>query len=214
MRPTRPPARRPPLRTRRHLAPRESLRANELTSLATPPQASEYRCVEGRVTMGMTKIGASLKRIAYGLLIAVAPTAPALAQMQLECRPFPPPTLPDRATFDPATLPAAGDVVAFLNGKTNDCVRCDLKGAQLQRRALAGADLRGADLSGASLHAAVLSKARLDGARLTGANLDLANLSAASLVTADLQDALLYRANLSGALLNDANLTNARLSEA
>jgi hypothetical protein len=127
------------------------------------------------------------------------------------CRPFVPPPAPAViATDDVTATLTPGDPAAFLAGATGDCPRCDLRGAQLQRRDLAGADLRGADLSGASLHRAKLAGAQLDRARLTGANLNLADLKRASLVGASLEKALLYGADMAASVLIGADLTDAR----
>ena len=136
---------------------------------------------------------------AAALLLA----APAHAQSWLHsCRPFVPPPSPEALPTDATTASLVpGDAAAFLAATTNDCPRCDLRGAKLQRRDLTRADLRGADLSGASLHRARLAGARLDQADLRNANLNLADLKRASLVGARLGSAMLYGADLAASVL-------------
>jgi uncharacterized protein YjbI with pentapeptide repeats len=88
--------------------------------------------------------------------------------------------------------PAAADQRAdFLGGRTRDCQRCDLSGANFKRHDLSGADLTGANLQQANFHDANLSGARLSGADLTGANLNKADLRRADLTDANFHDALL-----------------------
>ena len=75
--------------------------------------------------------------------------------------------------FDPADLQKLMD--------TNECVKCDLSGANLE----------GANLSGANLVSAYLA----------GANLAYADLNGANLAGADLESARLGRFDLRGATL-------------
>ena len=70
--------------------------------------------------------------------------------------------------------------------KTNECEKCDLRGANLE-----GADLRKANLEGANLEGANLKDANLENADLRDANLDGANL----------KEALMGYALMSGAKL-------------
>jgi uncharacterized protein YjbI with pentapeptide repeats len=77
---------------------------------------------------------------------------------------------------------------------TNECRRCDLRGADLQ-----GADLQGADLTGANLFQA---------------NSRSADLRNANLLMITLRQANLQSANLSQAVLRDATLQNATLTDA
>ena len=53
--------------------------------------------------------------------------------------------------------------------RTNACVGCNLKGADLNRMILIGADLSDANLSGATFFLADLSEANLSGANLRDA---------------------------------------------
>lgn len=108
--------------------------------------------------------------------------------------------------------------------RTKQCVRCDLRNADLRgkslnRAKLTGAYLVGARLGGASLVRANLNGVHMAGADLAGANLERVNfagadLSRVNLTRARLQGARLSRARLSGASLADANLRQARLEGA
>ena len=75
------------------------------------------------------------------------------------------------AIADPYGHRAPISVTSFLAGRTRECPRCDLAGADFKRRELSGADLSGANLKDANLHDARLAGARLAGADLSGANL-------------------------------------------
>ncbi|MBD3881531.1 pentapeptide repeat-containing protein [Phormidium tenue FACHB-886] len=97
---------------------------------------------------------------------------------------------------------------------TNACVRCDLRGANLENTDLDGANLEGANLEGANLREAELDKAYLVGASLNGADLTDADLENAKLLYATLIDANLTSASLAGANLQFADLQNANLTEA
>ena len=108
--------------------------------------------------------------------------------------------------------------------KTNACVGCDLRGANLSYADLTKANLHSANLSYADLSYADLSHADLKYANLSYANLSYADLpdaylsyadfSHADLKYADLKYADLKYADLTDANLTDANLTNADLSYA
>jgi uncharacterized protein YjbI with pentapeptide repeats len=65
-----------------------------------------------------------------------------------------------------------------------DCIDCDLSGADLTLVDLSGADLSGADLSNSSLPSADLSGANLSGANLHNANLTSVDLSGARMLGA------------------------------
>src|SRR6266568_2023029 len=72
-----------------------------------------------------------------------------------------------------ATAGRAADPAAdLLAGRSKDCPKCDLAGANLKRLDLKEADLAGANLARANLHRANLAGANLAGANLTGANLN------------------------------------------
>ena len=73
------------------------------------------------------------------------------------------------SVFDPADLQQLKD--------TNECVDCNLKGADLGYADLGEADLRGAYLEQADFKGADLKDADLRGAYLNGANLNGANLN-------------------------------------
>ena len=85
-----------------------------------------------------------------------------------------------------------------------ECMRADLRGANLYE-----ADLYKADLRGANLYEANLRDANLCGANLRDANLRGADLCGANLYEADLREANLRGADLCGANLRDANLCGA-----
>ncbi len=101
--------------------------------------------------------------------------------------------------------------------QTKVCIRCDLRGANLQSADLEDANLEGANLEGANLAGARLKKAYLVGANLNGVNLARANLersilTLASLVKANLESAKLRGANLQSTNLEGAILRNANLN--
>lgn len=95
--------------------------------------------------------------------------------------------------------------------KTRKCIRCDLRGANLEDADLEQVNLEGANLQGAKLAKADLRRAYLVGANLSGASLNQANLAAAKLILTDLSEADLQDASLQGASLQRANLQGASL---
>jgi len=100
-----------------------------------------------------------------------------------------------------------------------NCIRCDLRGANLSGKNLRQTDLMGAYLIGANLSGSNLAGANLRGAWLTSANLKRANLHGADLrgarlVGADMAGANLRKTDLRDARLAGANLTGARLNGA
>ena len=86
--------------------------------------------------------------------------------------------------------------------RSNSCVGCDLRGADLNRMILADADLSNADLSGATFFLADLSGANLSGANLRDAKFGGADLAGADLRGADLRGALLDGAFLKGSMMD------------
>jgi uncharacterized protein YjbI with pentapeptide repeats len=120
-----------------------------------------------------------------------------------------------------ATLAANPDHLQRLL-KTNQCVNCDLSGANLEDTnlfgaSLVGANLTGANLKGANLGSANLTETNLTGAKLNNANLYLATLDTTNLSQADLSNAYLREAVLSetkfqGATLRGVNLSRTNLS--
>lgn len=106
--------------------------------------------------------------------------------------------------------------------KTNQCVNCDLTGANLEDTnlfgaSLVGANLTGANLKGSNLGSANLTETNLTGAKLNNANLYLAtldttNFSQADLSNAYLREAGLFETNFQGATLRGANLSRTNLS--
>ncbi len=82
--------------------------------------------------------------------------------------------------------------------KTNQCVDCNLAGADLNRLNLSGADLRGADLSNATFFLADLSNANLSRAILRGTQFGGADLADADLRKADLRGVKIAGAYLVG----------------
>jgi uncharacterized protein YjbI with pentapeptide repeats len=69
-----------------------------------------------------------------------------------------------------------------------DCIDCDLSGADLTLVDLSGADLSGADLSNSSLPSADLSGANLHNANLTSADLSGAKMLGAILCNTTVSD--------------------------
>src|ERR1700694_4704891 len=65
------------------------------------------------------------------------------------------------ATAVQTTIVRADQREDFLAGRTRECPRCDLAGANFKRRDLTGADLTGANLKDANLHDARLAGGRL-----------------------------------------------------
>lgn len=92
---------------------------------------------------------------------------------------------------------------------TRTCIRCDLRGANLE-----GADLKKANLEGANLAGATLKGARLESANLIGAVLDNADLSNTNLKLIRLSLASLKQAKLTNSALNGSNLESTDLSYA
>ncbi len=92
--------------------------------------------------------------------------------------------------------------------ETNQCMGCDLNGADLEETHLIGADLRNADLRNANLKNANLEGADLDGADLRGANLENAFLTNATMNYANLNGA-----NLSYAVLFDTHVDHALMDD-
>jgi len=91
----------------------------------------------------------------------------------------------------------------------NDCMKCNLAGADLSGANLAKANLDEADLSGANLKGANLYRADLFRVNFSGADLRGAALSGAELYRANFTDADLSGANLKGVLhLPEATLCN------
>jgi hypothetical protein len=118
-------------------------------------------------------------------------------------------------------LPAAGYDPAHLAQAQSgdDCLGCDLTGADLQNAQLDGvllmdARLGGADLSGSNLYAAQLDGADLTGAKLAGADLRDASLLSATLDGADLTNAEVADADFTGASLKGTNVTGANFAQA
>src|SRR5687767_11918935 len=98
------------------------------------------------------------------------------------------------ATAAAAQAPPGEPEAAFLAGRSTDCPRCNLEGADLQRREMKGANLAGAVLGAANLYLANLENANLRGADLEGANLSRANLRGADLSESTLSYVNLYLA--------------------
>lgn len=108
--------------------------------------------------------------------------------------------------------------------ETKECIRCDLRNADLRDRDLRRAKLTGAYLVGAKLGGADLAEADLSGAHMADADLAGASLERTDLTGADLSRvnftlahlhrALLVRARLSGAPLVNADLREAKLDGA
>ena len=92
-----------------------------------------------------------------------------------------------------------------------DCIACDLAGANLSGIDLAVKFLRHATLTGADLSKGNLYKTRLFGANLSQANLSSAHALEIELGYAKLVGANLTKANLRDADMEKANLTNANL---
>ncbi|MFB2895868.1 pentapeptide repeat-containing protein, partial [Aerosakkonemataceae cyanobacterium BLCC-F50] len=90
--------------------------------------------------------------------------------------------------------------------ETRQCIKCDLRGANLEKAKLEGANLEGANLAGANLEGANLKSAYLVGANFSKANLTKAQLEAAKLMVADLSEANLQNADLQGVNFQGANL--------
>ena len=92
---------------------------------------------------------------------------------------------------------------------TRTCIRCDLRGANLE-----GADLNKANLEGVNLTGAKLKGAKLEDANLIGAILDNADLSNTSLSFTRLSLASMQRSKLTNSTLDRANLESTDLSYA
>lgn len=98
--------------------------------------------------------------------------------------------------------------------QTNQCIRCDLRNADLRNRVLNKANLSGAYLVGARLDNSALVGADLSGAHMAGADLSAANLERADLTGADLTRAMLVGSRLRNAILSRARLSDAKLADA
>ncbi|RYE10048.1 MAG: pentapeptide repeat-containing protein [Hyphomicrobiales bacterium] len=115
------------------------------------------------------------------------------------------------ASAEPTPEPAADDTVGrFLAGLSNDCVGCDLSGADLRRRNLTGADLTGATLVATNLHRAVLRQAKLAGANLERADLNLTDLTQTDFTGADLHQVTMFGARGAQTDFSGANLAAVR----
>lgn len=122
--------------------------------------------------------------------------------------------LPTATTASESGIDTKAQVQRLL--ETNECVRCDLRGADLAKADLDHANLEGANLQGANLSRAEMNQAYLVGANLNDAtlietDLDQSKLLQASLVGADLTKAKLLEANLTRANLQNSILTEAKL---
>ena len=84
------------------------------------------------------------------------------------------------SAFDPADLQKLKD--------QNECVECDLRGADLSELDLTWANLRGAKLQEANLAGARLTSVDLSGANLTDAILSYAYMSGAQLCNTTMPD--------------------------
>jgi uncharacterized protein YjbI with pentapeptide repeats len=97
---------------------------------------------------------------------------------------------------------------------SGECMRCDLRGADLVHANLQGANLQGALLQGANLSRANLSRANLQGADLRQASMVGANLSGTLLQQSQLVGADLREADLQGAQVHPSALRQAHLEAA
>ena len=95
-----------------------------------------------------------------------------------------------------------------------ECNRCDLSGAFLEKLKLRDMELAGANLSEALLAKADFTFSNMKGANLRGADLIEANLYSVYLNKADLTNANLKDASLHGASFVLANLTGANFEGA
>ena len=93
---------------------------------------------------------------------------------------------------------ACNDLGQLKQSGFNECVECDLSGANLTGTYLYGANLTGANLAGVDLSGNDLTGANLTGADLGVADLGVAHLIGANLTGADLT--LVVGADFSGAL--------------
>jgi uncharacterized protein YjbI with pentapeptide repeats len=105
----------------------------------------------------------------FALILALAPLSEAVA-----------------AAPAPAYDAAA---VAKIHGGIVDCIRCNLKGADLTNTCVKEHDLHGADFDGANATLMCMSFADFRGATFRGTNLSGANLAGAKLDGADLTGA-------------------------
>ncbi len=99
------------------------------------------------------------------------------------------------------------------------CIKCDLKGANLAGQDVTKANLAEANFANANLEKTNFERASLSGANLTGANLHQANferadLTGAILVGANAQEANFERATLVNAHLDNANFQGANFERA
>jgi uncharacterized protein YjbI with pentapeptide repeats len=91
--------------------------------------------------------------------------------------------------------------------ENNNCPKCDLRGANLNRLDLSGANLEGADLSQAKMYLTNLS-----GANLKNSNLQEAEFGGADLANADLRGANLIGTSFSGAYMKGVLLEGEMIS--
>ena len=99
-------------------------------------------------------------------------------------------------------------------GRKNEIIKYDLRGADLHGLDLSCMDLYGKNLSYADLRYADLFHANLSTANLSHANLSTANLCNVNLCNVNLNGACLYGANLSETNLREADLSEVDLSRA
>ncbi|HTO40329.1 MAG TPA: pentapeptide repeat-containing protein [Rhizomicrobium sp.] len=111
-------------------------------------------------------------------------------------------------------VPDAAAVARIKTGVT-DCVKCDLRGADLSHQCVKTGDLSGARFDGASLVMMCMSYANFSGASFRGADLAGANLAHAKLDGADFTGANLAITSFKGADLSHAHgLSQAQLDQA
>ena len=102
----------------------------------------------------------------------------------------------------------------LANGKKEDILNYDLRGADLSRADLSDINMEGVDLKNANLSNANLTNAYLPNANLQGTNLKSAFLQAAALEGADLSGANLEGADFTYSDLREVNFANANLEGA
>nr|MBF0222660.1 pentapeptide repeat-containing protein [Desulfobulbaceae bacterium] len=97
---------------------------------------------------------------------------------------------------------------------TNECLRCDLTGADLSGRTLTKAKLEGSNLAGANLSNTILRMADLQGADFRNADLTFTVFEAADLYKANFDGANLEGTVFDGAYLVDAVFSAATIARA
>lgn len=112
---------------------------------------------------------------------------------------------------DRAALKKLDDIANF-----SSCPKCDLTGADIQKRLFRlanwpGADLSGAKLDNSDLAGAILWDVKFIGASMTYTNLSGAQLMGANLSGANLQYSWLLHAQAQNVNFGDADLTNSRV---